>query len=546
MAAIIDTHEDVGRVEQSFYHWGARGLKKLEQETLRSSGKKCLLTVNKNTRSATLPPDFDYETFVGVLDDNGKKIPLKLNPRIADLKNIEDIPCEDRCPKCNQDKSICEDITITEETSIVEVNGNSAQMTVIKKLYPDGKYYLETITPVWDYESEVVIYHSTKEFITELDLKPCGCIDETEENIQKIRTCCPEAWACHFAVCDNTCNKNYGGYRIFEDTGIIYFDDVRNFSKVYIEYQGFLPKINGQYHIPKVCFETLVEWVTYKYIQHKNNVSESRKERQFESFRRERGNMEIILGRIHLSQILSAILKVPKFDWEIDYTEFCNINVGESLTDNVTEVTAAANSCNEDKKDSSCCPVTGNGIGLQPFQIAVIAGIGDGPTPGLNSYTLPVLRNALDLNIIFVNNTAENTKNQQVTFDPVSGTIFRWQGDNTTPNYWVAGDTLIANFNKKVTVGGFISNPVESQRPPIFVKVGTTAGAPTAGVSIWQNSNFANAYITLFKNGTPVALSDPGTGDAYITKPVASDTLTITNYSWQDGDELLAIITTPQ
>lgn len=463
MAAVVDTGEDVGRVEHSFSHWAARGLKKLETETLRSVKVKALLTVNKNTRTATLPPGFDYETFVGIIDRNGKKIPLKLRTDIPDAKNIEDIPCEDRCEKCNQDKSLCEDLKITEETSIVDVNGFSAVLTVIKKLYPDGKYYLETITPVWDVDAEAIAYHTAKEFITEIDLKPCGCIDETDENIDKIKTLCPEVWACHFCSCDTGCNVDYGSYQIFEESGMIYFDKPRFFDKVYIEGRGFMTKINGQYRVPKLFFETLVEWTVYKFKQHKKNIPRIDKDRQYDSFKIERANAEHVMGRISLQQIMKWIEAVPKFDTDADYLDYCGI---ETTTPLITSFSAlstnnsssgssgSSGSTNDDgsscdSPNSVCCPCPAGATGMQSFQIAVIAGMGTGtPTPGVNYYQLDILKNALNLNIIFVNNTPENTKNQQFTFDAVTGTIYRWQGDGVTANDWLENDTLIANFNK--------------------------------------------------------------------------------------------------
>ena len=140
-AAIIDLHEDLGRLQQIAMHHAARGLKKITTETLKTGLRKVTLAVNQNTKTATLPTDCDEVLFVGIINDCGFKVPLRVNTKIVDYKNIEDIPCEDRCPKCNQDLQICEDLTVTEETTLVLVNGITAQQTVIKKLYPDGSFY---------------------------------------------------------------------------------------------------------------------------------------------------------------------------------------------------------------------------------------------------------------------------------------------------------------------------------------------------------------------------------------------------------------------
>lgn len=128
-------------------------------------------------------------------------------------------------------------------------------------------------------------------------------------------------------------------------------------------------------------------------------------------------------------------------------------------------------------------------------------------------------------------------------------------GDGSTYYSWnrVTGELTIytaAVLNEPmriVPVGGFAldSTAISEQRQPIFVVVGLSASAPTAGTNTWQNNNFANAYVMLFKNGTPVASSDPGNNDPYITKALNSDTITITNYTWTADDQLFVMITVP-
>jgi len=214
-AAIIDLHENIGYLQQVATHHAARGLKKITRETLKTGLRKVTLTVSQNTKSANLPPDFDTEEGVYIINERGFKVPLKLNNKIVDYKNIEDIEPPELCPKCNQNTQICEDLTITEETTLVVVNGFTVQQTVIKKLYPDGSYYLETRIPVWDIDSAGIIYTTAKEFITKLDLKDCGCLVESPANIEAIRCLCPDVWCNYFAPCDNHCMIDYGGYRIF-------------------------------------------------------------------------------------------------------------------------------------------------------------------------------------------------------------------------------------------------------------------------------------------------------------------------------------------
>lgn len=65
-----------------------------------------------------------------------------------------------------------------------------------------------------------------------------------------------------------------------------------------------------------------------------------------------------------------------------------------------------------------------------------VAGTGDGPTVGLNTYAPAELLGATEFNIITVNNNTE-TINEDFTFD---GTTI------TRTNAWATGDKLIVNY----------------------------------------------------------------------------------------------------
>lgn len=434
MAAIADSFEDIGKTQQRYSHWAARKLKQLNRQSLKTGKRSVTLTVNRNTNTATLPPDFSYESFVGVIVD-GKKIPLKLRPELTDSKNVEDIPCDDtRCPKCAQDTKICNDLTVTEDTVLVTIHDSVYEQTIVKKLYPDGSYYLETRIPVWDEDNEEVIYTTQKEFIAALSLKPCGCIDDTTENIETIKCCCYDVWANYYAPCDNSCKVNYGGYRIFEETGLIQFDAIGKFSKAYMEYWGFMPKKNGQYQVPEVAFETIVKWVQYMNVDGRPNTPISQKEWRLSRYEVERKAMDKEMGRISLSQIIQAIGLIPKFDIDDILCDPCTTTVATP-----SAAVIAESECNT---EAVACPIPTSKT-FAPFDIAVIAGVGSGPTIGTNVYQNDKLKNALGINSILVNNGPETKNGLEWTLDTVNGILTRYQGDGVTPNIWQAGDNLV-------------------------------------------------------------------------------------------------------
>ena len=442
-AAIVDDYGDIGRTEQVYSHWGARILKKLYTESLPKIVSKVLLTVNGNTHTATLPLDFDSETFVGAIVC-GKKVPFQLNTNLYDTKNVTEVECEDKCPKCNQSTSICNDLAVTEEVTLVTINGSTYENTVVKKLYPNGDYYLETTTPILDIETDSVIYATKKEFIVNLDLKPCGCLETTEENLALLQTYCPGVYSCYYAPCDTNCNGVLGSYRIFEESGLIQFNHNFPYTQVYLEYNGFLPRRNGQYQVPMVAFETVVEGIKWKAIANRRGLTRWEKADQFESYKRERRNMEKILGRISLSQIIQAVARLPKFD--VDYTNdwyscfSCPSGTTTATTasgDTVTTTTTATGEC--------CITNPTTIINRTAFILNVkVDGNPGSPVAGESIYQNNVLINCTDLVYLFLAKQVLTVKDGDFVVDPTAGTI------NISPTTFVEQDTLIAHYNKNV------------------------------------------------------------------------------------------------
>lgn len=343
-AAIVDSYEDSGKVTAQYFHWAAREFKALNRKILRGGTKrKVSLTVNGNTRTATLPTDFRVEKFVGVIQ-NGEKIPLSLNYKIADTNNIEDVECIDRCPKCNQDKAICEDLQVTEEINLIVINGSTYEQNIVKKLYPNGDYYLETTDPIYNLTTEEVEYVTSKVFINNLDLKPCGCLETTEENLAVLQSCCPDVYGCYYATCSTTCSSDLGGYRIFEESGLIQFDSYFKYNTVYLEYEGFLPKVNGQLQIPEVAFEAVVEGTKLRSIKNRKNEPLWRIREYKDDARRAKNDMIRELGRVSLSYILEAATKLPKFDIKRERWGSCFSTATTSTISTSTSNTEAATS----------------------------------------------------------------------------------------------------------------------------------------------------------------------------------------------------------
>lgn len=430
----MDTHEDKGRVEQSFYHWGARGIKKLNTELFKSGVRRVLLQVNKSTNTATLPPDFEEEIFMGYINKNGYKVSIYHNSALTNVAGIEDLLCEDKCPKCASNISACNDLAITVDTTTVIIDGTNYEKTITKKLYPNGDYFLESMIPYKDTASGTVVYHTSKEFIAHIDLKPCGCIEETASNLQTISICNPEVYCCYYAPYASVSEN--GEYEIFPETGLIQLSPSFKASKLYMEYRGFLLKVNGQYQVPSVAFETLVEWIKYKYISGKPSVADYVKDKQFERYRIEKGNLFIVITRTSISRILNALSRTPKFDIFVDRYEYGCDNIKS------VQVLPSSDSSGQTLISNSASGSSGSPSvsGYVPYTLAFIVGVGAIPENETSIYQSNSLKGALNLDVLHINDTVLTRKKGDFTFDTVTGII------DISPNKF---------YNEDVVVGGY-------------------------------------------------------------------------------------------
>jgi hypothetical protein len=316
-AALRDSFEDVSKSKEAFYHWGARGLKVLLQETFNIGVRRVLLPVNRNTMTAAMPLDFSSEVFVGVVDD-GYRMPMVGNSRIASDYSMTEVACETKCEKCNQDTTICEEMETVIETEEILFGSIPATKTTVKTLHPDGSYYLEVTTPYWDTESQKIEYSTEKTFIEKFDMKECGCLETTPENIEKIQCCCPEIYGCYYTPCDPINTRNLGGYMIYPDAGIIQLERKFPLDKLYLEYKTFMTKSGGEYLVPAIAFETLVQWILVKNIDGRKNTPVYDKQWRVSQYEAARKSMNKARWKISLEVIIQASRSVPRFDigWE--------------------------------------------------------------------------------------------------------------------------------------------------------------------------------------------------------------------------------------
>lgn len=327
--AILDTYGDYGKDQARFTAWTVRGIKKLTTEALKSGKRYAILNVNKNINSAVLPCDFKEALFVGIVNDCGEKVELTPNGKIINPKLIEDVPCENECDKgCEcYPKQLCEDLQSTQVINKIRIGDTDYDETVTSTLQPNGEYYVVTTTPYLNIPGGGIEYKTTKEYVTTFDVAECGCIQPTERNNCKLENLCYDLYCCYCCKC-STGSSDFGGYRIFKENNTIVFDKAMIFDKVYMEYRGSLPKVGGEYMIPEVAFECLINFTKFKSVENKKGVSMSDRGWHWERYLIERGNMMKTLGRMSLTAIINSALTVPTFDFRQKYC--VNTSIGSS------------------------------------------------------------------------------------------------------------------------------------------------------------------------------------------------------------------------
>jgi hypothetical protein len=141
---------------------------------------------------------------------------------------------------------------------------------------------------------------------------------------------------------------------------------------------------------------------------------------------------------------------------------------------------------------------------------------------------------------VFINMTATDIPlgTPSVYYNAFGVPVDNLPAHSATIIYKVSNDLWVLGSTSGGSSGG-------TQKQPLTFKVGTTVGAPVASTNTWQLLAFTGSYVALFLGNALMPMSDQGDGLPYMDKPLGSDTLTVTNYTWNDGDTLSYILITP-
>lgn len=196
---------------------------------------------------------------VNTVDKCGNVVGLYYNPQLNIIPEPKESTCGVGCKDCGCDSGLCGDVTSTIKTEKVlfVVNGVKYKESKWTKYCANGDIIEYTETPVKKYNDRIgsggdfnndynndyftgtpgafenmhVVYETSQRIICKLQVKPCGCPEDTEENADLLSKNC----GCYL----NPCRKRKRCYQVFAPVNGNGFGEVKMSecgTKIYYKY----------------------------------------------------------------------------------------------------------------------------------------------------------------------------------------------------------------------------------------------------------------------------------------------------------------------
>lgn len=308
-AALSDIYDDNQVGYERYEFLAIRGWRELNLFVIKSQ-RKVFLNVDPTTNTVSLPYDFIRYSFIGYIDACGERVPLSFNPDLAN--SLQKAACDCHCGCVS---SLCREVKYDLAEEIVTIEGTPYTKTVKRMIFKDC-FIEESKIPIAVYdevEGEPVLqevkFETEIKQLCRLDVKPCGCIESSTENINKLRAC-----GCT-SLC---CGVHNESFNVFKDAGIIQLDG-NSIKKIYLEYYGDLPCVDGDYMVPEIAFEAIVAFAKWMAVEDKKGVSETVITRKYNRWISARKNLRKAKNTSTISRIIKALTSLPSFSGECHF-----------------------------------------------------------------------------------------------------------------------------------------------------------------------------------------------------------------------------------
>lgn len=195
--------------------FGVRGVevfKEIRNNVLRITSHKWIgVDKTKLPYRILLPECCSMFINVGSLNSCSEYVPY------GNYNNMPTVPFEEVEAVCTCEGGIKDCIQTYEKTEEdVTISSGTFAKTTIKKVMSNGDVYIYTNTPTQLYDTEgqevgtelepVPNYIESESYVCNLDLKPCGCVALSQENMVKISGfCCPQT----ISLCNDLCTSQF-------------------------------------------------------------------------------------------------------------------------------------------------------------------------------------------------------------------------------------------------------------------------------------------------------------------------------------------------
>lgn len=176
--------------------------------------KKAVLCVDCEKHTIKLPDDCERVYNISVVDCRGKIHPLGFNSD-WNTAQITCVKSKCSCNNCHGEDSLCAVIdSISAVVETVVIHGTNYTKTTLTRYDGSGAVQTQETIPVWDVDTDAVLYQTNVKTICNVEATTKGCIKATEANMSLLRDHC----GCGNFLGDwNNLGQTWGNYNAYRE-----------------------------------------------------------------------------------------------------------------------------------------------------------------------------------------------------------------------------------------------------------------------------------------------------------------------------------------
>lgn len=217
--------------------------------------------INKRLNSFPIPQDCVLLYAVGYIDECSVVKPLWYNLDMPkDILFENGVPCE--CDSCGTHANCSTIKSFDEIEETITILGTDYTKTTKTTTLNDGTVVRKIVEPVLS-SSNTVSMVTTERELCKLDLLPCGCVDSTPENTEKVNKLCCEcsSLSTNCGTYNRLQKKDHSYALDITGTQILFGNDYP-YNYVILKYLKSVDS-PSDYKIPKVAMEAVISGLRY-------------------------------------------------------------------------------------------------------------------------------------------------------------------------------------------------------------------------------------------------------------------------------------------